>query len=92
MTTIIQDLAFYFVLPVITLSVALAFVRLVRGPSLPDRVVALDLMTTLGIAVIGVYAIWIDEAIFVDIAVVVALISFLGTIAFAYYVQRRLQR
>jgi multicomponent Na+:H+ antiporter subunit F len=90
--TIIQDLAFWFVLPVITLSVALSFVRLVRGPSLPDRVVALDLMTTLGIAVIGVYAIWIDEAIFIDIAVVVALISFLGTIAFAYYVQRRVQR
>ena len=90
--TIIQDLAFWFVLPVITLSVALSFVRLVRGPSLPDRVVALDLMTTLGIGVIGVYAIWIDEAIFVDIAVVVALISFLGTIAFAFYVQRRLQR
>lgn len=90
--TIIQNLAFYFVLPVITLSVALSFVRLVRGPSLPDRVVALDLMTTLGIGVIGVYAILIDEAIFVDIAVVVALISFLGTIAFAYYVQRRLQR
>jgi multicomponent Na+:H+ antiporter subunit F len=90
--TIIRDLAFWFVLPVITLSVALSFVRLVRGPSLPDRVVALDLMTTLGIAVIGVYAIWIDEAIFIDIAVVVALISFLGTIAFAYYVQRRLQR
>jgi multicomponent Na+:H+ antiporter subunit F len=90
--TIIQNVAFWFVLPVITLSVALSFVRLVRGPSLPDRVVALDLMTTLGIAVIGVYAIFIDEAIFVDIAVVVALISFLGTIAFAYYVQRRLQR
>ena len=90
--TIIQNLAYWFVLPVITLSVALSFVRLVRGPSLPDRVVALDLMTTLGIAVIGVYAILIDEAIFVDIAVVVALISFLGTIAFAFYVQRRLQR
>ena len=92
MTDIFQNLVSYFVLPVITLSVALSFVRLVRGPCLPDRVVALDLMTTLGIGVIGVYAIVIDEAIFVDIAVVVALISFLGTIAFAYYVQRRLQR
>ena len=90
--TSIEIVAFYFVLPVITLSVALSFVRLVRGPSLPDRVVALDLMTTLGIAVIGVYAIAIDEAIFIDIAVVVALISFLATIAFAYFVQRRTQR
>ena len=92
MTDIFHIFVSWIVLPVITLSVALSFVRLVRGPSLPDRVVALDLMTTLGIAVIGVYAIVIDEAIFIDIAVVVALISFLGTIAFAYYVQRRLQR
>lgn len=92
MTDIFHIFVSWIVLPVITLSVALSFVRLVRGPSLPDRVVALDLMTTLGIAVIGVYAIVIDEALFIDIAVVVALISFLGTIAFAYYVQRRLQR
>ena len=88
----VPDVAMYFSLPIIVLAVATAFIRLVRGPSLPDRVVALDLMTTLGIGVITVYAIAIEEPIFIDIAIVVALISFLGTIAFAYYVMRRVRQ
>lgn len=86
---IIQNIAFDFGLPVLGLAVVLAFVRLVRGPSLPDRVVALDLIGTLSIGVIVVYAIAQDEPIFLDVAIVLALISFLGTIAFAFYVQRR---
>ena len=86
---ILQTISFVFVLPVLVLAVALSFVRLVRGPSLPDRVVALDLIGTLSIGVIAAYAVAWDESIFLDVAIVLALISFLGTIAFAYYVQRR---
>lgn len=82
----------FFVLPVLALSVVMTFWRLLRGPSLPDRVVALDLMTTLGIGLIAAYAIATEQAIFLDVAIIVALISFLGTIAFAYYVQRRVER
>ena len=85
----IQDIVWVVILPVIFIAVLLSLVRLIRGPSLPDRVVALDLMTTLGIGAIATYAIATDEAIFLDVAIVVALISFLGTIAFAYYVERR---
>ena len=77
------------VLWIISAAIVFAFIRLVRGPSLPDRVVALDLMTTLGIAVTAVYAIATDQEIFVDVASIVALVSFLGTIAFAYYVEKR---
>ncbi len=67
------------------LSVALflAFVRLVRGPSLPDRVVALDLIAALTVGFIAVYAIDTGERVFLDVAIVVALITFLGTVAFA---------
>jgi multicomponent Na+:H+ antiporter subunit F len=85
----LQAIALLFVLPMLALAVVIAFIRLMRGPTLPDRVVALDLMTTLGIGVIAAYAIGTDEAIFLDVASIVALISFLGTIAFAYYVERR---
>lgn len=77
------------VLPILTLAVALAFVRLVRGPSLPDRVVAVDLMSTLAIGTIGAYAIATEQPAFLDVAIAMALISFLGTVAFAYYIQRR---
>jgi multicomponent Na+:H+ antiporter subunit F len=87
----LQDIAF-FILAVLSLAIVLSFIRLVLGPSLPDRVVALDLMTTLGIGVIAVYAIATNQAILLDVATVVALISFLGTIAFGYFLERRVGR
>ncbi|GAB4422204.1 MAG: cation:proton antiporter [Anaerolineae bacterium] len=75
-------------LPLLSIASVLAFVRLVRGPSLPDRVVALDLLITIGVAFIAVYAITMGQPVFLDVAIVLALTSFLGTIAFAYYVER----
>ena len=67
----------------------LAFIRLARGPSLPDRVVALDLMSVITVGIIATYAIDVDQRVFLDAAIVVALIAFLGTVAFAQYVERR---
>lgn len=84
----VENIAWAIVLPAISLAVALCFIRLVRGPSIPDRVVALDLITTLGIGITAVFAIATDTPLLLDVAMVVALISFLGTIAFAYYVER----
>lgn len=83
-----QALVIFVALPLLTIAVLLAFARLLRGPSLPDRVVALDLITTLMIGIIAVYAIGTDEPVLLDLAVVLALISFLGTVAFAHYVER----
>ncbi len=76
-------------LPLLAIGVVLVFVRLLRGPSLPDRVVALDILSVFGIGIIVAFAIATDQAIFVDVASVLALVSFLGTIAFAAYVERR---
>jgi multicomponent Na+:H+ antiporter subunit F len=66
----------------------ISFYRLVRGPSLPDRVVALDLFGTLSVGFIAVYSIISDQPVFLDVAIVLALIAFLGTIAFARYVEK----
>lgn len=76
-------------LTLLMVTVALAFWRMRLGPSLPDRVVALDLLTTVGIAITAVYAMIMNEPLIMDVATVLALISFLGTIAFAYYVELR---
>jgi hypothetical protein len=46
----------FVLLTVLALPLVMAFARLLRGPSLPDRVVALDLIMTIGVAVIAVYA------------------------------------
>jgi multicomponent Na+:H+ antiporter subunit F len=88
----LETIAMGLIMPLLTLSILIAFIRMVRGPSLPDRVVALDLMPTMGIALITTYAIATDEAMFIDITLVVALISFLATIAFAYFVQWRIEQ
>jgi multicomponent Na+:H+ antiporter subunit F len=73
----------------LAVAVVLAFLRLLRGPSLPDRVVAFDLMTTLAVGIMAVYTVSTGETVFLDVAIVLALISFLGTVAFARYLEQR---
>lgn len=72
-----------------TAALFLAFYRLVRGPSLPDRVVAVDLIGTLAVGMIAAYDIATEQPILLDAATVVALVAFLGTVAFARYVERK---
>lgn len=79
----------WFVLPVLILAVIIVFIRLVKGPELPDRVVSLDLMTNIGIGIIAAYAMATGQRVLIDVAIILALISFLGTVAFAYYIERR---
>jgi multicomponent Na+:H+ antiporter subunit F len=66
-----------------------AFVRLLKGPSLADRVVAMDLMSTIAVGAICLYSIWSDRYEFTDAALVLALIMFLSTIAFSYYLEKK---
>lgn len=73
----------------LSVALVLAFIRLVRGPSLPDRVVALDLIGTMVVAIICTYAIATDQRVLLDVAIVLALIAFISTVAFAQYVERR---
>lgn len=76
------------VLFMLSLALILAFIRLVLGPTLPDRVVALDLIAILSVGIIADYDIATNNTVFLDIATVLALIAFLGTVAFARYVER----
>lgn len=70
-------------------AMVLAFVRICVGPSFADRVIAIDLLTILLVAICAVYAIKVDEAAFLDIAIALALVAFLGTVALARYAARR---
>ncbi|HBP40792.1 MAG: monovalent cation/H+ antiporter complex subunit F [Vreelandella alkaliphila] len=70
------------------LALVLTFVRVVRGPSLPDRVVALELFSTTVVGLVGVYAIQSGVASFLDAAIVIALMGFLAAIGFARYLER----
>ena len=74
----------------VTLGVALliALIRLVKGPTLPDRIVAMDLFGVIVVGLIVVLAGSSGVRATLDAAIVIALIGFLGTIAYATYVER----
>lgn len=85
-------LANYFdfvILPILTVSVILVFIRLFRGPSIVDRVIALDLIITIGIGIITIFSIRADQHVMLDVAIILALIAFLGTVAFSYYIEKQ---
>jgi multicomponent Na+:H+ antiporter subunit F len=66
----------------------IAFIRIVRGPTLPDRIVAMDLFGVLVVGLIVVQSAETGVRATLDAALVIALIGFLGTIAYASYVTR----
>ena len=86
--TLLSSLALHVGLTVLGLALLLTLVRLAKGPTIADRVVALDLLGTLGISVVAVAALATGNAVYLDVAIVLALLAFLGTVAFAAYRER----
>ena len=74
---------------VIGLSILIIFLRLIVGPSIEDRIVALDLLSANAIAFIAVYSIQKNTTTFLDAGIILALLAFLSTVAFAFYLGRR---
>ena len=66
----------------------LAVARLVRGPCLPDRVLALDTLYINAIAMVVLYGIWKDTQLFFEIALLIAVLGFVSTVAVAKYMLR----
>lgn len=83
------DLAVDATFMMVMLSLAIAFIRLARGATLADRVVALDMMTVSIIAVCGVVAVATGVYAMLDVALVLALVGFLATVALARFAERR---
>jgi multicomponent Na+:H+ antiporter subunit F len=81
-----------FILPLLALALVLAFIRLVCGPTLPDRVIAMELISTIVIGLLVTYAVASEEGSYLDVALIVALIAFIGTVSIAYSIERRVRR
>lgn len=81
------DLLLRAALGILGLAALLTLYRVVRGPTLPDRVVAIDLIGVLIVGFVVVSAATTGSSFFLDVAIVIALISFVGTIAYARYVE-----
>jgi multicomponent Na+:H+ antiporter subunit F len=73
----------------IGVSLLLTFVRLIKGPSLADRVVALDLLTVLAMGVIGLRVIATGDVLYLEIALALGLVAFLATVFFARLIETR---
>jgi multicomponent Na+:H+ antiporter subunit F len=73
----------------VMVALAGAALRVFVGPTLPDRVLALDLIGLLSVSVIALYAIGSGQPLYLDAAIALALISFLGTVAFARFIEWR---
>lgn len=74
---------------ILSLAFALIIVRIVRGPTLPDRILALDLLIAVAIGYIAAFGILTGFTIYLDIAIALGLIGLLSTIALARFVIQR---
>ena len=70
-------------------SLVVAVIRLLKGPTVNDRIAAMDLIASIVMAFIIVYSIFINNAIYFDIPVIISLISFIGTVAISTYLKQK---
>lgn len=80
----------YLVVVVLSLQALPLLYRLWRGPSTGDRVLALELIGALGVLIMTAFSLISERAIYLDLAVLLALFSFLGTLVIARYMERGL--
>ena len=80
----LMNISFYIVLA----SLLLLTYRLLSGPSVADRAVALDAMTIISISIIAFLSLYFNRVIYLDIAIVYGLVSFLGIVAIARFLER----
>ena len=86
-TVLLHATSITFVL--LTLALLLTVVRLIRGPTLADRILALDVITVLAIGYVATFAIRTGFTLYLDIAIALSLLSFLSTVALARYLMRQ---
>ena len=81
----VLQLASLVALGLLLVAMFITLIRLVRGPNLGDRILALDLITVLSAGFIGGLAVLTGFSLYIDIAIALALVSFLSTVALARY-------
>ena len=83
------ELALDAALVMLSVSLLLSVARVVIGPTLPDRVLALDMLVAIAIGFISVLGIKTNLTLYADIAIALGLVGFLATIAFARFILQR---
>lgn len=72
---------------VLALSMCVATARLLRGPSIPDRATAFDVIMIHLVALVALFVVTTGQLVLLDVVIVVAVLGFLGTAALARYIE-----
>lgn len=75
-------------LSILSLAILGCTYRLIKGPSMPDRIAALDAIGINLLAIIAIVSLLLDTQVFIDIILVIGILTFIGTTAFARYIER----
>ncbi len=75
-------------LTLVAAAIAMSFWRLIRGPSVPDRILALDTLYVNTIALLVLFGIHLGSNLFFEAALLIALMGFIGTVALCKYLLR----
>jgi multicomponent Na+:H+ antiporter subunit F len=78
---------YFVVLVILLLAIIMAVIRIILGPTAPDRVVGLDTINTIVIVSMVVFGAIYEQVIYIDVAIVYALLSYISTLYIAKYLQ-----
>ena len=84
------NIILYTALGFVGLALLLTLIRFIKGKTVVDRVIALDVMTVSSIALIGIIAHFAERFIYLDIALVYGLLSFIAVLVIAKYIEKGL--
>lgn len=89
MTENVPDIVLYIAFAFLMTAMIITLIRLFKGPSVNDRIAAMDLIASIIMGVILVYSVLINNAMYFDVPVIISLISFIGTIAVSTYLKQK---
>jgi len=83
------DTAIIIALPIIGIAMLLSLWRLLRGPTAPDRILAIDTLYVSTVAQLILFGMHLDSSLYFDAALIIAMLGFVGTVVMSKYVIRR---
>jgi len=72
----------------VAIALVLSFYRLIKGPSQPDRILALDTLYVNSIAILVLTGLYLESAVYFEAALLIAVLGFVGTVALSKYLLR----
>lgn len=82
------DIVFKIALVCLTISMAGFLYRVIKGPTIPDRVIALDAMGINLVAIVAIFSMMLNTNAFLDVILLVGILSFIGTTAFSKFLEK----